>query len=151
MSTAGLEPLTFDECLLRLREHEVGRIALVVDEFPMVVPVNYRLVVLPGTHWIAIRTRRGGLIQSAGIQVAFEIDEIESSTRSGWSVVARGTLHSVDQEAGDFAERFPPDSWVMHADEVWMVIDVFQITGRRVGASPGVWELDVESARSPRS
>ena len=87
----------------------------------MVVPVNYRMVVLPGNHWTAIRTRRAGLIQSAGVLVAFEIDEIVLAHRSGWSVVARGTLHRVDHDASDFAEQFAPDSWVTHDDEgAWL-------------------------------
>ena len=112
MTDAGLDELTLDECVARLEAHRVGRIALLVDEFPLIVPVNYRLVVLPGRHWIAIRTRPGGAIERADMHVAFEIDGLDEERREGWSVVVRGTLHHVDPEAADFGQRFDPDSWL---------------------------------------
>ena len=36
--------LPYEECLQRLREHTVGRIAVVIHYAPVVLPVNYRLV-----------------------------------------------------------------------------------------------------------
>jgi hypothetical protein len=143
VTDAWLESLTFDECLARLQEHQVGRIALVSGGFPVVLPVNYRLVALPGKNWIAIRTRPGHVIERAGMNVAFEIDEIDPERREGWSVVVRGTLHHVDPDAADFRNRFDPDPWVLRDRDAWMVIEAFQITGRRL-LDPGVdWGFEL--------
>ena len=57
---AWLEKLTDDECLRRLRERRVGRIATVIEDGPIIVPVNYRLVEACGVTFIALRTRPGG-------------------------------------------------------------------------------------------
>jgi nitroimidazol reductase NimA-like FMN-containing flavoprotein (pyridoxamine 5'-phosphate oxidase superfamily) len=51
MTEAWLEELSYDECLDLLRANSVGRIAVVVEEFPVVLPVNYRLVEARGPMW----------------------------------------------------------------------------------------------------
>ena len=53
---ARLEPLTHEECLELLRAGGVGRIGSDVDEFPVILPVNYRLVETSGR--VSIRCRR---------------------------------------------------------------------------------------------
>jgi nitroimidazol reductase NimA-like FMN-containing flavoprotein (pyridoxamine 5'-phosphate oxidase superfamily) len=143
MTNTWIESLTFDECLERLREQRVGRIALASGEIPLVLPVNYRLVELPGKNWIAIRTRPGNVIERAGIHVAFEIDEIDLVHSEGWSVVVRGTLHHVDPDAADFSTRFDPAPWLLRERDAWMVIEAFQITGRRL-CDPAIdWEFEL--------
>ena len=69
--TGGLDALSFDDCIALLRIGRVGRIALMVRDYPLVFPVNYRLVELPGRYWVAIRTRPGSSIESDGLRVAF--------------------------------------------------------------------------------
>jgi hypothetical protein len=140
----GLDVLTFDECVARLEEHRIGRIALLVDEYPLIVPVNYRFVILPGSrHWIAIRTHPGGVIERADMYVSFEIDELNADRREGWSVVVRGTLHHVDPNVADFGQRFDPDSWLHEQQNTWLVIEAFQITGRALHDRSGDWELEL--------
>ena len=142
MTDARLQDLPFDDCLALLRLRRIGRVALMIDGYPLVVPVNYRLVELPGRHWIAIRTRPGGAIEHAGVHCAFEIDDIDEEHRTGWSVVVRGTLHHVDRDAADFATRFDPDSWVVGEEGIWMVIEAFQISGRAIHEPSHDWALD---------
>ena len=60
-----LAELSLEQCLEHLREGSVGRLAVVIDEHPLVVPVNYRLVETVGLRWIAIRTKPGSLTGSA--------------------------------------------------------------------------------------
>jgi len=134
---ARLEPLSHEECLELLRDGVVGRIAFTVDDFPVIFPVNYRLMETSGRVWIALRTRPGNTIERAPVNVAFEIDGIDQSRRQGWSVLARGTFHEVDPEAADFRERFDPHPWIENERESWMIVDPFAITGRRLqGARP---------------
>jgi hypothetical protein len=129
---ARLETLAYDECLALLREGVVGRIAFSVDDFPVILPVNYRLMETAGRVWIALRTRPGGIIERAPVNVAFEIDSIDQAKHQGWSVLARGTLHEVDPESADFRTRFDPEPWIEVERDSWLIIDPFAVTGRRI-------------------
>ena len=99
---AWLETLDPEACLVHLRTEQVGRLALVSDSFPVVLPVNYRLVEVSGLTWVVLRTRPGNVIDQASIKVAFEIDGIDATHHRGWSVLVRGTLQHVDPDAADF-------------------------------------------------
>jgi hypothetical protein len=145
VSASGLEALSLDDSITLLQLHRVGRIAVLVDEYPLVVPVNYRLVILPGRCWLAIRTRPGSVIDRAATYVSFEIDGVDPDRREGWSVVVRGTLHRVDPNVADFGLRFDPESWLRDNPQSWMVVDAFQITGRRLRDPASEWELELDA------
>ncbi len=134
-----LEELPYDECLSLLRQAQVGRVAVVVDQFPVVLPVNYRLAETKGPTWVAIRTRPGNVLDQASMQVAFETDSIDPVHRQGWSVLVRGTLHHVDPDAADFRARFDPEPWMEAERDAWLVIEPFSITGRRLHAAEREW------------
>ena len=102
MTDAWLEDLARETCLSLLRENSVGRIAVVIDEFPIVLPVNYRLVETSGVTWVAVRTRPGNVLDRVPMPVAFEIDAIDPVHRQGWSVLVRGHLQHVNPDAADF-------------------------------------------------
>ena len=139
MEDAWLEELPYQDCLALLRAHEVGRIAVVIDDFPVVLPVNFRLVETSGRTWLALRTRPGNVIERAAMHAAFEIDGIDAVHHEGWSVLVRGTLHHVDPDAADFRERFDPEPWLIAERDAWLVVDPFSITGRRLHAPPPEW------------
>jgi nitroimidazol reductase NimA-like FMN-containing flavoprotein (pyridoxamine 5'-phosphate oxidase superfamily) len=139
MTEAWLETLSPEECLALLRENAVGRIAFVVDETPAVLPVNYRLVEARGTTqgtWIALRTRPGNVIDQALGTVAFEIDGIDPLHRQGWSVLVRGTLHHVDAAV---LTRFDPDAWLGAERDAWLIVEPFEISGRRLHPEDPDW------------
>lgn len=139
MTEAWLEELSFEECLELLRREEVGRIAVIVNEFPVVVPVNYRLVEAGGRTWVALRTRPGNVIEQGFMNVAFEIDDVDPAHRQGWSVLVRGTLHHVNPDAAGFRERFDPEPWLLADREAWLIVDPVTITGRRLHAEGVAW------------
>jgi nitroimidazol reductase NimA-like FMN-containing flavoprotein (pyridoxamine 5'-phosphate oxidase superfamily) len=139
MDERWLDEMTYEECVGLLRESNFGRIAIVVDSFPIVLPVNFRLVESPGRRWIALRTRPGNVIDQSKVHVAFEIDGVDPPRHEGWSVLVRGTLHRVDPDAADFRERFDPEPWLLADREAWLVIEPFSITGRRLHAPEGAW------------
>jgi nitroimidazol reductase NimA-like FMN-containing flavoprotein (pyridoxamine 5'-phosphate oxidase superfamily) len=143
MADSGLEHLPLEACLQLLRSQSVGRLAIVVDGFPIILPLNYRLVET-GVTWLAIRTRPGNVIDTAPMQVAFEIDGIDPIHRQGWSVLVRGTLQHVDATA-DFRERFDPTPWLADERDAWLVIEPFAITGRRLHASEQEWAFLVSA------
>ena len=139
MTEAWLEELSYDECLDLLRQSSLGRIAVVVDEFPVVLPVNYRLVEARGPTWVAVRTRPGNILDQASMHTAFEIDNVDPVHHEGSSVLVRGTLHHVDPDAADFRERFDPEPWILAERDAWLVIAPFSVTGRRLHAAESAW------------
>ena len=136
---ASIEELSHDECLALLRSSDFGRIAFLLEDYPIVLPVNFRLAETSGRTWIALRTRPGNVIDRAAAHVAFEIDGIDPGNRQGWSVLARGTLHHVDADAADFRARFDPQPWLLEERDSWLVIDPYSITGRRLRTAPSEW------------
>jgi nitroimidazol reductase NimA-like FMN-containing flavoprotein (pyridoxamine 5'-phosphate oxidase superfamily) len=139
MNDARLEVLSPSDCRFLLRENTFGRIAFVVNDAPVVLPVNYRLVETGGKTWIALRTRPGNVIDQASMTVAFEIDGIDSVRHQGWSVLVRGTLHHVDPDAAGFRARFDPEPWILAERDAWLIVDPFAITGRRLHPGEREW------------
>jgi uncharacterized protein len=146
MSDAWLEELPYEECVELLAAQSVGRIAVIVERGPVVVPVNYRLVeahgVTPGA-WIALRTRPGNVIDQAGDDVAFEIDAIDSYHQEGWSVLVRGTLQEVDPDAAHIRDGFDPQPWLDDQRDAWLLIEPFAISGRRLHAAETEWGFNL--------
>jgi len=86
-ASSDLEVIPEAECLQLLERHHLGRIAFVVDGQPLIFPVNYAL----SHRIVTIRTAHGTkLAHAPGSNVAFEIDEYESSRHIGWSVLVQG-------------------------------------------------------------
>lgn len=142
MPDTMLEALSYDECLEHLRAGTVGRLAVVLNDFPVVVPVNYRMMETLDLTWIALRARSGGFIDHAAMPAALEIDAVDAGRREGWSVLARGTLHHVDPDSADFRERFDSQPWVAEDRDAWMVIQPFWISGRRLRTPGAEWAFE---------
>ncbi len=134
----GIEELPYETCLAYLRQEVVGRVGVLVEDAPVVLPVNFRLVETANLNWIALRTRPGNVIEAAPPRVAFEIDGVDRTHREGWSVLVRGTLLHVNPTAADFAQQFDAHPWLAERDE-WLVIEPFAITGRRLHAGAEEW------------
>lgn len=121
-------------CLHLLRTESVGRIAFADRSGPDLVPVNY---VLDGAD-ILIATTAFGVVAtgSTGRRVAFEVDHIDVTTRSGWSVVVRG--HARQHGPFEPAEASPV-SWADGPRSYVLRIHPDTISGRQLpGRSPGV-------------
>ena len=145
MNQAWLETLDHGTCLEHLRAEHVGRIAVLADGFPVVLPVNYRMVETSGLTWVALRTRPGNVLDQSSTKVAFEIDDIDPSAHRGWSVLVRGTLQHVDPDAAGFRERFDAHPWLTTERDSWLVIEPFSITGRVLHPPEQEWGFHVEA------
>ena len=89
--------LSETECRRLLRSTPVGRIVYTRDALPTAVPVNFAL---DGDD-VIFRTAPGSKLDAAtaGAVVAFEIDQIDVVTRSGWSLLIVGrAMHEPDAE-----------------------------------------------------
>lgn len=125
----GLEVLDTEECWTLIGDTPVGRVAFVDAGEPVVLPVNHALV----GHRIVFRTIRGALLHEALMDrpVAFEVDDFDSGTRSGWSVLVRGQARVAD-DAEDL-DRLGLEAWADAVErEDWVVIVAEEITGRRI-------------------
>ena len=94
---AGLEILPFEVCLRLLASVPVGRVGFFADGEVVVLPVNH---ILDGQDPV-FRTARGSKLSAAEGEslVAFEADEYDEQTRTGWSVLVTGRAEVVYDEA----------------------------------------------------
>jgi nitroimidazol reductase NimA-like FMN-containing flavoprotein (pyridoxamine 5'-phosphate oxidase superfamily) len=125
-----LEPMSADECLQLLREHSLGRLAVVVDDQPLVFPVNYAL----SGRQVVFRTDAGTKLHAAdGHRVAFEIDGADPLYHDGWSVLVVGVaLEERDPLRKRELAKLPLSPWVAGPKAHWMTINGSAITGRRL-------------------
>jgi nitroimidazol reductase NimA-like FMN-containing flavoprotein (pyridoxamine 5'-phosphate oxidase superfamily) len=132
VTETGVVELSYEECLHHLRAGDVARLGVIHNDFPLVLPVNYRVVETVDLTWFALRTRVGNTIERAPMPASLEIGEVDTEHHSGWAVLVRGTLHHVDPDAADFRERFDPEPWLTDERDAWMVVQPFWIGGRRL-------------------
>lgn len=132
----GFRALDRHECLRLLAKVPVGRVVYTLQALPAVLPVNFSL---DSDSSVLLRTSaRSELVRAVdGAVVAFEADDFDATTRSGWSVVVTGQA-TVVTEPGEQQrlERTGPRSWIV-TDGVFVRIEAEMITGREIAGSRG--------------
>lgn len=96
--SAHMVVLSREEALKLLGTVPLGRVAFTDQALPAIRPVNH--IVAEGD--IIVRTHGGSALLGHALQsevVAYEADEIDPATRTGWSVVATGTATRVADAA----------------------------------------------------
>jgi uncharacterized protein len=132
---AGWQELTKSECFELLSQQQLGRVAVVDGQGPVVFPVNFAL----DRHMVVFRTGEGTKLDAAarGSRVAFEVDGTDATAPTGWSVVVRGEAVEVTGPA-ELARlrklRLRP--WAPGAKSRYVRILPAKLTGRRISA-PG--------------
>jgi CBS domain-containing protein len=133
----GLVVLDLEDCLERLRSAPIGRLAFVHKGGPVIVPVTHGM---DGTN-VVFRSTWGSKLevaQAAG-SVAFEVDGVDESRRTGWSVLVKGTA-SIAYDANDIErfDRLDVPAWVGFGDDaMWIVLRAEEISGREIVVSTG--------------
>jgi nitroimidazol reductase NimA-like FMN-containing flavoprotein (pyridoxamine 5'-phosphate oxidase superfamily) len=128
-----LVELDADECYRLLATHEIGRLGVNAEHYPLIFPVNYAL----DRGVIVIRTHPGTKLTAAGhANVTFEVDEIDRRTRTGWSVLVRGLAEEVTSaHRAELVERTRASGvqpWAPGEHGRWMRIIPQAISGRRI-------------------
>jgi len=139
-----LEELSSAECVRLLGNRGVGRVGVVVDDYPIVVPVNYRAIENDHGFVVIVRTQPGGVIDRA-LNVGFQVDGLDAVHHVGWSVLVRGVLGHIDD--GDVAllsTEIDPEPWVA-AQTSWLVVRPTAITGRRLRAMDVEWAFSLHA------
>jgi uncharacterized protein len=134
----ALEELSKAECLRLMATEAVGRICYTRQALPAVEPVNFALY----DSAIVIRTNSGSKLAAATRRavVAFEADDINPATRSGWSVTAVGQAEEItDHRQIARLETLGLESWAAGAQDHFIRIVPKLVTGRRLRpiADPG--------------
>jgi nitroimidazol reductase NimA-like FMN-containing flavoprotein (pyridoxamine 5'-phosphate oxidase superfamily) len=128
---AGLEILPFEVCLRLLASVPVGRVGFFADGEVVMLPVNH---LLDGQDPV-FRTARGSKLSAAEGQslVAFEADEYDEQTRSGWSVLVTGRAEVVYDEAEvQRLSRRGLHPWASAVERpFWIRIRATSVSGRR--------------------
>ena len=130
--------LTVEECRALLGSQQVGRLGVIVDGYPLIMPVNFAL-----DHDVVVLRKRAGSTLAAlqHANVTLQIDQIEPVTHSGWSVLVRGLAEEVTPRHGaELVERTHAtghEPWVGGADVHEVRFIPHRITGRRL-VGPGL-------------
>ncbi|MER6141418.1 pyridoxamine 5'-phosphate oxidase family protein [Streptomyces sparsogenes] len=133
----GFRVLDRRECLRLLAKVPVGRVVYTRQALPAVLPVNFSL---DTDSSVLLRTSAGsGLVRAVdGVVVAFEADDFDAATRSGWSVVVTGRATVVTHPAErERLSRTGPHSWVVTHDEVFVRIESEMVSGREITGTRG--------------
>jgi nitroimidazol reductase NimA-like FMN-containing flavoprotein (pyridoxamine 5'-phosphate oxidase superfamily) len=126
-----MELLTHSECFALLATVPVGRVVYSERAMPIIVPVNFSLV---GSDVIVRTGRRSRLAMHApGNVVAFEVDDFDMSSRSGWSIVLTGLIRLVRDpgELGQLDALCLP-AWGATEFDRYLSLRPDVISGRRI-------------------
>lgn len=131
---AGIE-LSATESWALLRQADVGRLAVIVDDRPEIFPVNH----LVDHGSVVFRTAAGTKLMGAvGRWVSFEVDGYDLETASAWSVVVKGTAEEVAR-LYDVLDVFelPLFPWHTSPKPHFIRIEPDSISGRRFEVTDG--------------
>ena len=126
----GLEILSKDECLRLAATRPVGRVAVTVSALPAVFPVNFSIV----DGDVYLRTSAGTKLDAAtrNAVVAFQVDDFDSFTHSGWSVLVVGTAEVISSEDIRRLEPLRVRPWVSGERHHVVRVAGELVSGRRI-------------------
>ena len=124
----GLELLGEDECRELLASRAVGRVGLTINGFPAILPVNYRTV----GNQVVFATGPGMKLSAAWANdvVAFEVDDVDERSRTGWSVLVIGTASELDAPTRQLCAAMDP--WAGGTRGHLVSVPIELISGRRI-------------------
>jgi hypothetical protein len=130
-----LVPLDRATCVRLLGTAAVGRLVFTLRALPEVFPVNFCL--FEGSVVIRVADASRAVTGAVDTVVAFQADQIDPRTRTGWSVTVVG--HS--SEILDPAERrrvlaLPLEPWAGGPRDRLLRVPLDRVTGRRLVVAP---------------
>jgi nitroimidazol reductase NimA-like FMN-containing flavoprotein (pyridoxamine 5'-phosphate oxidase superfamily) len=133
-----LKDTSRQEAMRRLASVPLGRVAFTSHALPAMWPANH----LVDNGHLIIRSYEGSAIVNAagaerGAVVAYEADDIDTVSRSGWSVLVVGLARLVDDP--DDAARYQKELHSLVPGEIGCVIRIYPelITGFELAGSGG--------------
>jgi len=126
--------LSDDECRQRLAAGTIGRVGWNTVDGPQVLPVTYAV------HNGAVVFRTAAYGPLADLRhvrrVAFEIDEFDVETRTGWSVLVAGQSRAAAKAAElvELWSKADPVPWAPGTRNLFIEIRIDQLSGRSIGS-----------------
>ena len=124
-----------EECLCLLRQAPIGRVVLSQKCLPVALPVN--ICVLDDA--VVFATDEGSKLDAAvtGQVVSVEVDDIDTSDRTGWSVVVTGIADLVTDRLQFEQARAQLHPWAPGPHPFFVKVPSTLVSGRRLG-----WHVD---------
>jgi len=127
-----LEPMAVASCRDLLARHSYGRIAWQAAHGLQILPVSYAW----HDQQIVFRTSPEGSLSELvrPCAVAFEVDDLDEATRSGWSVVVHGRARAV-ADPPELARLWTIDGpvpWAVGLRNLFIAIPPDRISGRAI-------------------
>jgi hypothetical protein len=135
-----LEVLGEAECLNLLGSVTIGRVAFTEGALPAIQPVSFRL---DGGD-ILIPSRFGSKVAAAsrGAVLAFEVDDVQLATRTGWNVTVVGLSRLISDPADvRDLDRVAAPHWLHAEDRCYISIAAQIVRGQRVSPREPVGEV----------
>jgi uncharacterized protein len=132
----SLELLSRSECVRLLTRTQVGRVVFTVAALPAVIPVTFAVL----DDAVVMCTAPDGRLAAAadGGVLTFEIDEIDLSSRTGWSVVVTGLAELVTDSLTRSRIHGAVAPWAPGHLDVFIRLPLTVVTGRRIVAAAPV-------------
>ncbi|MGC3993557.1 MAG: pyridoxamine 5'-phosphate oxidase family protein [Propionicimonas sp.] len=128
MDSGHFTRLSGDECRQLIRGHSVGRVCWLSGEGLQVLPVTYCVTGEKVLIRVDPESVMGEL--SGTVRVAFEVDDIDVPTATGWSVLVRGET----REYTGRADVVLPEPWAPGSRTLTVAITPITYSGRAVSA-----------------
>lgn len=124
--------LSYAECLSRLVKGKLGRVAVSTPNGPRIIPLNYTVM----DDAVLFRTTPYSLVgtYARNTTLAFEVDEIDTETHRGWSVVAVGRAVMVEDsdELSAIKAAWDPTPWADGQRRTYFRLTWRELTGRKL-------------------
>jgi nitroimidazol reductase NimA-like FMN-containing flavoprotein (pyridoxamine 5'-phosphate oxidase superfamily) len=129
-----LATLDAEACARLLAATQFGRLAVVEAGRPKIIVLNH---VVDHGH-VLFRTREDALLaqltsDGVAVHAAYEVDSAFPVGRSGWSVIAAGTLVRESDARRVALARNTIVAWAEGERDLVLRLDVDELTGRRAG------------------
>ena len=132
-----LETLSRTECDELLGRSTYGRVVYTDRAMPACTPVNYAI----DAGSVVFRTVLGSRLAGATDHhvVAFQVDEIDPVTGSGFTVLVTGSAAPISAPAQlQRVEKLGLPTWAWGELQHWVRLSPVFVTGRRLQAHPGL-------------
>ena len=127
----NVQAISEERCWQLLGQQHVGRLAVSIANHPDVFPVNY----VVHDRSVVIRTAEGQKLAAAvfGASVAFEVDALDETSSTGWSIVLKGQA-TEPRRLEDYlgAEDLNILPWAGGEKSRYIIIVPSSITGREI-------------------
>ena len=126
----SLELVSHTECVQLLTRAQVGRVVFTVAALPAVIPVTFAVLDDAVVMCTAADTRLAAAAD--GGVLAFEIDEMDPRSRTGWSVVVTGVAELVTDSLTRSRVHGMVAPWAPGQHDIFIRVPLTVVSGRRI-------------------